>query len=57
MLLNKRTMLNILGILIDSKLSFKQHITSITKKISRAIGLLYKLRHCLQKSFNNDVTV
>ena len=34
-----------LGVLIDSKLSFKQHITVITKKISRAIGLLYKLRH------------
>ena len=33
-----------LGVLIDSKLSFKQHITAITKKISRAIGLLYKLR-------------
>ena len=29
-----------LGILIDSKLSFKQHITFITKKISQAIGLL-----------------
>ena len=38
-----------LGILIDSKLSFKQHITSITKKISRAIGLLYKLRHYVSK--------
>ena len=34
-----------LRVLIDSKLSFKQHITVITKKISRAIGLLYKLRH------------
>ena len=42
-----------LEILIDSKLSCKQHITSITKKISRAIGLLYKLRHCLQKRFND----
>ena len=31
-----------LGVLIDSKLSFKQHIIGITKKISRAIGLLYK---------------
>ena len=34
-----------LGVLIDSKLSFKQHIIGITKQISRAIGLLYKLRH------------
>ena len=38
-----------LGILIDSKLSFKQHITSVTKKISRAIGLLYNLRHVSKK--------
>ena len=36
-----------LGILIDSKLSFKQHITAITKTISRSIGLVYKLRYCL----------
>ena len=40
-----------LGVLIDSKLSFKQHITVI----SRAIGLLCKLRRCDQEGFNNDV--
>ena len=34
-----------LGIPIDSKLSFKQHIIAITNTISRAICLLYKLRH------------
>ena len=33
-----------LGILIDSQLSFKYHIEELNKKISRAIGLLYKLR-------------
>ena len=38
-----------LGILIVSKQSFKQHITFITKKISRAIGLLYKLQHDVSK--------
>ena len=38
-----------LGILIDYKLSFKQHITAITKKISRAIGSLYKLRQYVSK--------
>ena len=38
-----------LGVLIDSKLSFKQHITVITKKISRAIGLLYKLRNYVSR--------
>ena len=38
-----------LGVLIDSKLSFKQHIVAVSKKISRAIGLLYKLRHYVTK--------
>ena len=34
-----------LGVLIDCKLSFKQHITAVSKKIARTIGLMYKLRH------------
>ena len=38
-----------LGILIDSKLSFKQHITAITKKMSRDIAVLCKLRHYVSK--------
>ena len=33
-----------LGILIDSQLTFKQHINELSKKIARAIGILYKLR-------------
>ena len=33
-----------LGVLIDSKLTFKQHITAISKKVSRATGMMYKLR-------------
>ena len=38
-----------LGVLIDSKLSFQFHITVVTKKVSRAIGLMYKLRHFVSK--------
>ena len=38
-----------LGILIDSKLTFQFHITGVTKKISMAIGLMYKLRHYVCK--------
>ena len=34
-----------LDVLIDSKLYFQFHITGVTKKVSRAIGLMYKLRH------------
>ena len=33
-----------LGVLIDSTLSWKHHILNISKKISRAIGIMYKLR-------------
>ena len=33
-----------LGILIDSQLTFKDHINELNKKISRAIGILYRLR-------------
>ena len=33
-----------LGVLIDSQLTFKNHIDELNKKISRAIGILNKLR-------------
>ena len=34
-----------LGVLIDCKLSWKNHIDSITLKLSKTIGLLPKIRH------------
>ena len=33
-----------LCVLIDSQLTFKYHIEEMNKKVSRAIGVLYKLR-------------
>ena len=33
-----------LGVIIDDKLKFNLHINAITKKISKSIGVLYKLR-------------
>ena len=33
-----------LGVLVDSSLSWKHHISNLTKKISRSIGVMYKLR-------------
>ena len=33
-----------LGVLIDPQLSFKYHIEELSKKISRSIGVLYKIR-------------
>lgn len=34
-----------LGVVLDSNLNWKQHIHELTKKISRSIGILCKLRH------------
>ena len=33
-----------LGLILDNKLSWKPHITELSKKLSRAVGLLYKLK-------------
>ena len=34
-----------LGLILDNKLNWKAHITELSKKLSRAVGLLYKIRH------------
>ena len=34
-----------LGVLIDPQLSFKFYIAGLSKKVSRSIGILYKLQH------------
>ena len=34
-----------LGLILDNKLDWKGHITELSKKLSRAIGLLYKIRN------------
>ena len=33
-----------LGVLIDSQLTFKDHITSLSRKIARVTGLMYKIK-------------
>ena len=33
-----------LGVTLDAQISFKYHIDELTKKISRGMGLLYKLQ-------------
>lgn len=39
--------LKYLGIIIDSNLNWKEHISAISSKISRSIGILSKIRHYL----------
>ena len=38
-----------MGILIDSTLSWKYHINELGKKLSRVIGIMYKLRHFVSR--------
>ena len=39
------TFVKYLGILIDSHLNWHPHVTALSTKLSRAIGMLYKIRH------------
>ena len=44
-----------LGVLVDSSLSWKYQISSFTQKISRSIGVMYKLRPFLPLSVMKNV--
>ena len=39
-----------LGIIIDEQLNWKQHIKQVNIKISKGIGIIYKLRHFVPKN-------
>ena len=42
---NRVTDFNFLGITLDEQLTWKSHINKISAKISKSIGILYKLKH------------
>ena len=42
--INEKAFIKYLGILIDSTLSWKDQVLNISKKISRSLGIMYKLR-------------
>ena len=44
-----------LGVLIDSKLSWKHHVSKISKTISRSLGIMYKLRPFLPLKIMKNV--
>ena len=53
--INEKENIKYLGVLVDSSLSWKYHISSLTKKISRSIGIMYKLRPFLTLKVMNNV--
>ena len=42
-------MTKFLGILIDDRLNWKEHISLICSKLSRCIAIIYKAKHLLDK--------
>ena len=47
--LNKVTSIKYLGVIIDHKLNWIEHISYVKNKISNVIGILYKARQFLEK--------
>ena len=43
--INRTSVTKILGILLDDQLSFKQHVQSVTLKVSKFLYIMYKLRN------------
>ena len=39
------THVRFLGVLLDSALSWRYHLTELSKKLTRTVGLFYKIRH------------
>ena len=53
--INEKESIKYLGVIVDSTLSWKQHIISLTKKIARTIGIMYKLQPFLPLNVMKNV--
>ena len=47
--IDRRNSTNILELIIDDKLKWHDHIQHVKHKIARSVGMLYKIRHYLNK--------
>ena len=47
--INQKDHIKYLGVLIDEHLNWKYHILNVSKKVSRSIGIISKLRFCMNK--------
>ena len=48
--IEQKSYVKYLGVLIDEHLNWKEHICNVTKKISRSVGIICKLRLCMNRS-------
>ena len=46
-----------LGIILDNKLTFSDHISNVAKKVSRSVGIISKLRHYAPTQFYSNYTM
>ena len=53
--INEKEYIKYLGVLVDSSLNWKHHISTLAKKILRAIGIMYKLRPFLPLNVMKNV--
>ena len=49
--IEQKTYVKYLGVMIDEHFNSKEHISNVTKTISRSIGIICKLRSCLNVFF------
>ena len=49
------TEFNFLGLIIDSNLNWKAHLSAISTNISRVIGLLHKLKNIFPKQVRHSI--
>ncbi len=48
--IEQKSYVKYLGVLIDEHLNWNEHISNVTKKISRSVGIICKLRLCMSTS-------
>ena len=53
--ISEQNSIKYLGIIIDSTLSWKDHVIHLSKKLSRVVGILYKLKHFVNKKIMNNI--
>ena len=53
--ISEESCIKYLGVLIDCHLNWKQHILHISKKNSRSIGIMYKLRNFLNTNLLKNI--